>query len=87
MNMRKNEKFTSKQPFSLAPLAAKILGLGLLPIYASLLRLFFEVRAAGELTEAAARYWGGMLEYPVAALAVLTALTFLVDRVIKHDAS
>ena len=85
--MRKNEKFTLKKHFSLAPLAAKILSLGLLPIYASLLRLFFELRAAGELTEAAARYYGGMLEYPVAALAVLTALTFLADRAAIHDTS
>ena len=81
------KKITSKRQFTLAPLAAKILGLGLLPIYASLVRLFFELRAAGELTEAAARYYGGMLEYPVAALAVLTALTFLADRAIKHDMS
>ena len=85
--MRKNEKFFQKRQFTLAPLAAKILALGLLPIYASLLYLLFEVRAAGELTEAAARYWGGMLEYPVAALAVLTALTFLTDRALKHDTS
>lgn len=85
--MRKNVNLTPKKQFTLAPLAAKILSLGLLPIYASLLRLFFEVRAAGELTEAAARYWGGMLEYPVAALAVLTALTFLTDRALKHDTS
>ena len=83
--MRKNESFTPKKHISLAPLAKKILNLGMIPIYASLLRLLWELRNIGTLTEAAARYYGAMLEYPVAALAVLTAATFLADRVAKHE--
>lgn len=85
--MRKNDNFGAKKRLKLpqlAPLAAKVLGLGLFLIYAVVFRLIFELTADLPLTEAAAnRYWG-MLEYPVAALAILTAATFLIDRVMKN---
>ena len=82
--MRKNDNKTVQKPF-LMPLAARILRLGMLLIYLSLFRLILEITAAAPFTEAAAKRFGSMLEYPVAALMLLTASAFLIDRVLRCE--
>ena len=54
-------------------------------ILASLLRLLSEIVRAAPYPAATAERFGAMLEYPVAALALLTALSFLLDRVVRAE--
>ena len=54
-------------------------------IFAALLRLIFEIQSAAPFPAAIAERFGAMLEYPAAALALLTALAFLVDRVVRVE--
>ena len=68
----------------LAPIAARVLHVGLVMIYASLLRLWIEVECAAPFTAAGANYFGGLLEYPVAALMLLTGAVLLLDRVARE---
>ena len=83
--MRKNDRSTpSKTPF-LSPQTLKILRIGLFIIYASSLRLLLDVQMAGPLCQAKAEQFGRMLEYPVAALAILTVATYITERAARSD--
>ena len=84
--MRKNDRLPRRRgsPF-LMPQAARLLGFGLCPIYLSLLRLLFEVQRTVPFSQATARDFGAMLEYPAVSLALLTALTFLADRIARAE--
>lgn len=81
MNMRKNEK--NGRVRLLTPIAEWVLCAGMLPILLALLVLGTEVAAATPYSLATAENFGRLLEYPVAALALLTALTFLLDRAVR----
>ncbi|MBQ8341021.1 MAG: hypothetical protein IJY22_01420 [Clostridia bacterium] len=76
----KKKKSTASSAVLLMPLARRVLHIGLLLIGASLLRLLFEVQSAAPFTPGAAAYFGALLEYPVASLALLTGATLLLDR-------
>ena len=65
--------------------AERTLWVGACLILASLLRLLWEVGSAAPYPPSVAERFGAMLEYPVAALALLTALSFLVDRVVRAE--
>ena len=86
MIMRKNDtpRNRAKAPL-LMPQAARLLGGGLCLIYPSLLRLLFEVQRAATITQAKASYFGSLLEYPAAALVLLTAATLLLDRMARTE--
>ena len=62
-----------------------MLRVGLFMILASSLRLLFAVQTAGSLCEAEAERFGRMLEYPVAALAILTVAAYITERAINSD--
>lgn len=79
MNIKKNDRLL------LTPLAGHVLHSGLFLIYLSLFRLLFEVQNAAPFPESRAVYFGRLLEYPVAALALLTAAVFLLDRAVRHE--
>jgi hypothetical protein len=83
MNMRKYEK--TKKPCLLTSTAERTLRVGLLLILAALIPLGLEVSATAPYSPATAEDYGKMLEYPVAALALLTALVFLLDRVVRAE--
>ena len=78
MNMNKNGKFR------LSKLAKRVLHSGLLMIYASLIALILSLPCA-PLGESEVRYFGRLLEYPVAALTLLTALTLLAERIYRDE--
>ena len=80
MNMRKRKR-TQWRP----RLALRVLHIGLILIYASLLRLLFEVQSAAPLTPRAAAYFGGLLEYPLAALVLLTGAVLLLGRAEREE--
>lgn len=65
--------------------ATRVLHIGLWMILLSLVRLVYDVLRAAPFPAAVAEDFGAMLEYPVAALALLTALTFLLDRVMRAE--
>ena len=80
MNMRKNE-YNSPQKAkkrSASP-AQAILLLGLPPILLCLLGILYLIGRDAPLTLAAANYFGRMLEYPVAALMLVTAGAVIAD--------
>lgn len=83
MNMRKNVKKT--EICLLTPIAERVLHVGLMLILTALIRLCIEVTTAAPYSAATAEDFGRLAEYPVAALALLTALTFLLDRVIRAE--
>ena len=86
MSMRENDRKTTKKWHfpTLTPLSARILQAGLCLLYASALRLWWEIlKVGGGFSQATAARFGAMLEYPVAGLALLTAFTYLVDRVMR----
>lgn len=88
MIMRKNERFsTAKTPKAqlFEPLTRLLLGGGMLLIFASLFALLLHIEQTPTYSPATATRFGKMLEYPVAALAALTALSFLFDRVMKDQ--
>lgn len=74
MNIRK------KNSELLTPIAGRVLHIGLTMIYFSLFRFLFEVQAAAPFPSSKAAYFKDLLEYPIAALALLTAAVFLIDR-------
>ena len=82
MNMR---KFARSKGISagLSPLSAHILHTGLFFIYLSLLRLGVEIFRTAPFSPATAEDFGRMLEYPVAALMLLTASVFLVEKALR----
>lgn len=59
--------------------------MGLWLIYLSLGRLTVEILRAAPYSPATAEDFGRMLEYPVAALMLLTASVFLVERVSQPE--
>lgn len=75
----------SPQKRMLTRAAERVLQIGCCLILASLLRLWWEASHAAPYPPAVAERFGAMLEYPVAALALLTALSFLVDRVARAE--
>lgn len=79
MNMRKNGCKKSAAKRFLSPPALLILQCGLPVILLSLLGISFFISENAPLTKAAAVYVGGMLEYPVAALMILTVGAILAD--------
>lgn len=80
MNIRKNE---SKQLLTVK--AKRVLHIGMVLIFASLFRLLYDISVSAPFPAAVAEDFGAMLEYPVAALMLLTVLTFLVDRVVRAE--
>ena len=74
-----------KSPYLPSPLAVRLLCVGLIPIYATLLRLLYEVQCAAPFAPRLAAYFGGLLEYPVASLALLTGAVLLVDRAERSE--
>ena len=84
--MRKNDmsRYRAKPPL-LMPQAARLLSIGLCFIYLSLFRLLYEIQQSIPFSQATASDFGAMLEYPVVSLALLTALTFLADRVSRAE--
>ena len=74
-----------KSPYLPSPMAARLLWVGLIPIYATLLRLLYEVQSAAPFAPRLAAYFGGLLEYPVASLALLTGAVLLIDRAERSE--
>ena len=66
--------------------AKRALHIGMGMILASLGRLLYEVLRSAPFPAAVGERYGKMLEYPVAAMALLTALAFLLDRVVRAEA-
>ena len=81
MNMRKNDN----PKRGLSPVTRGIFYGGLSMIYASLFRLIFEITAQAPFTVAKAYGFGRMLEYPVAALMLLSVFTYLTERVMREN--
>ena len=63
----------------------RALHIGMGMILASLLRLMYDVLRSAPFPTAVGERYGEMLEYPVAAMALLTALAFLLDRVVRAE--
>ena len=86
MNMKKKGMtMHTSRLFPLAKPARIILWCGSPPILLSLLRLLWEVLARGEFTVNTARYFGGMLEFPLAALMLVTGGALLADVAAKRN--
>ena len=68
---------------TLSPACRRLITVGSLPILASLFYCALEILRAAPLTEAKAAYFGGMLEYHVAAIALLTVGAFVAQRLLK----
>ena len=85
MNIQKNRRRWPLQKPFLTPLAARVLHIGLVLIYLSLLRLLLEVQTAAPFHTGSAAYFGGMLEHIMAALTLLTGAVLLFDRAARAD--
>ena len=72
MNMRKKEYRKATRLIKAAP-ATLLLWVGAPPIILSLLTLLHNAEHAAPLTAARATYLGRLVEYPVAAVMILTA--------------
>lgn len=83
MNIRKNGRPSPPKKQILSPVAQRVLHIGLLLIYTSLFRLLIEVQVAAPFPTGIAAYYGEMLEYPLAALMLLTGTVLLFDRAEK----
>lgn len=81
MNMRKNDDPQKR----LSPVTKAVFCVGFTLIYSSLFRLILEITAQVPFTAAKADLFGRWLEYPVAALMLLTASTYLIERVIREN--
>ena len=81
MNMRKNDN----KKVRLSPVTKGIFCVGLTMIYASLFRLILDITAEIPFTAAKAELFGRWLEYPVAALMLLTASVYLIERVMREN--
>ena len=66
--------------------ARVIAAVGYLPILVTALYILFTIPEKGVLTPAAAAYYGGMLEYPLAALAVLCGGALLAEAAVRRRA-
>ncbi len=87
MNMRKNLHHITKKhkKGGLCSSSLRMLTIGIPLILAVLLRLLYEIKAYPILTEARAAYFGGALEYPLAALMLLTGGVLLVELIAKKE--
>ncbi len=83
LNMRKNE-YKCKKSTALSRPAHVILWCGAALTLLSLLGILHTVLTHAPLTRAAAIYYGGMLEYPVAALMLTVAGAVLADIAYKR---
>lgn len=85
--MRKKEYTTRKTKFKLSRPARIILLCGALLTLLVLLGILHTVTAHAPLTKAAAVYYGGMLEYPVAALMITVSGAAIADIAYKREHS
>ena len=83
--MRKKEYHIPKTKFYLSRPARIILLCGALPTLLNLLGILHTVITHAPLTSAAADYYGGMLEYPVAALMITVVGAAIADIAYKQD--
>ena len=81
--MMQNKKFIHNF-LPLAPLSYRLLRVGLPYVLLSVLRLAFEVTCAIPFSAASAADFGAMLEFPVAALMILSCTVLLVDALCKR---
>ena len=81
MNMRKNDNPQNR----LSPVTTRFFCASLVLIYASLFRLIYEITAYAPFTAAGAERFGRWLEYPTAALMLLTAFAYLIERVMREN--
>ena len=81
MHMKQSRKIIHKKT-KLTP-ANRIFSLCFPLILLCLFGVIAELSAQKELSAGAAAYYGGMMEYPIAALALLTAGMYLAERVSK----
>lgn len=86
MNMRKKEyKLHQNSKKGRYRPADAILLVCLPPILLCLVGILFLIGDGAPLTEASAAYFGGMLEYPVAALMIVTAGAVIADLTSQRD--
>ena len=85
MNMRKKEYKIKKKPLSLSRPACIILAIGAHLTLLTLLGILHTVLENAPLTRAAAIYYGGMLEYPLAALMITVGGAALADIAYKRE--
>ena len=83
--MRKKEYKIRKPQLSISRPARIILSCGAVLILLNLLAILHTVLANAPLTHAAAIYYGGMLEYPLAALMLTVGGAALTDIAYKKD--
>ena len=83
MNIHKNEK--SGKRCLLTSQTERALRVGMVLILTVLVYLCFTVTDAAPYSAATAEDFGRWLEYPAAALTLLTALCFLLDRVVRAE--
>lgn len=77
---------TQKNEYRLLTKEAElVLHIGMGMILLSLVRLMYDILHAAPFPTAIAEDYGAMLEYPVAALMLLTVLAFLLDRVTRAE--
>ena len=79
--MRKNDD----QKKRLSPTTTVVFCIGVALIYASLFRLILEITAEVPFTAAKAELFGKWLEYPVAALMLLSVSVYLIERVMREN--
>ena len=84
MIMNKNELFSKKKSFFLSSLTKKLLYFGYILIGIPLFCLILKLDASPVFTFAMAARFGEMLEYILAALALLTVGAYLVERVVRE---
>ena len=83
MNMNKNELIFKKKSLYFSKLTQRLLCFGYILIGIPLFCLIFKITQSGEFTFVTAAYFGEMLEHVVAALMLLTAGAYLVERVVR----
>ena len=86
MNMRNNNYpiHPRRALLPLAPLAHRLLARGLPLLLASTLRLLLEITQQDVFSPATAADYGAMLEFPVAAVMLLTCAVLVVDALCKR---
>ena len=83
--MRKKEYTSKKETFKLSRPAYLILLGGALLTLLNLFGILHTVTAHAPLTQAAAVYYGGMLEYPIAALMITVSTAAIADIAYKKE--
>lgn len=84
--MRRNDRSiqAKRRLLPLAPLAHRLLRTGLPLILAVMIRLALEITRRGAFSPATAADFGAMLEFPVAAVMLLTCAVLTVDALCKR---